>query len=412
MRGKRLFQIIILPVLAALAGSLLLYAAAWIPDGSVRANAEISAAQLLSKSETVTDNGRMAYIMDYNTDAIMMMESVTLDRREPLSVWLNPMVWLGETMQRDSFAAFCAGAEPNTFYVRYWMGYRLLYRPLLTAFSYDSITWVLSLIFLSLSVLALTGIAGKRGAPTAAAFGLSLALVNPLVVAHSPQFASCFLLCFAALLWLLKRGGRVSLPLFFCGVGTMTQFFDFYTAPVVTLGIPLLLCVEMEHEDVRRLGGVLRAVADWLYGYVGMWIVKLTLTTLFTPVNGLENGLVSLRGRLDLTQVRDGAQYSAGKALRAVWETVFPGGLALPALLLLAIALVFALLYLIRVKDRGKRDAALAELCVSMLPIVWFSVAAQPTCIHAWFQYRGICVSFCGLMLVLRRALRGIGIRA
>ena len=80
--------------------------------------------------------------------------------------------------------------------------------------------------------------------------------------------------------------------------------------------------------------------------------------------------------------------------------------------LLLAIALVFALLYLIRVKDRGKRDAALAELCVSMLPIVWFSVAAQPTCIHAWFQYRGICVSFCGLMLVLRRALRGIGIRA
>ena len=43
-------------------------------------------------------------------------------------------------------------------------------------------------------------------------------------------------------------------------------------------------------------------------------------------------------------------------------------------------------------------------LIVMLLPLVWYAVAAQPSCIHAWFQYRSLAVLFFGAFLFISRA--------
>ena len=404
-KTKRLCLNLILPVFAAVVGVILLYAVSLIPQSAVFPKLQESAAQLSRKSEYVFDNERMAYVMDYNTDALILMESYTLRADEPETVLLNPMLWLGADRQRDAIVAVCEGAMPNDCYVRYWMGFRLLFRPLLLIFAYDSIAWLLSLAFLALFVLVLAKAGERLGSRGAACFGLALILVNPAVAAHSPQFVCCFFLSFLAMLCLLREKPRLPLSTCFCCIGILTQFFDFYTAPVMTLGLPLLLCLERKLFDGSKVRAVLASLAAWLYGYVAMWLVKLVMTGLFTSENGLYDGISSLLGRLEMLPEQGGGSYRAADALRAVWSTVFPGQLMWPALAVFLGMLVFAAVICFKTPGKEERELFCAELLVAALPLVWFCVGAQPTCIHAWFQYRGICVSFCGLFLCVNRAL-------
>ena len=349
----------------------------------------------------------MAYIVDYNTDALIIMESYTLKSEDPQSVFSNPMRYGGEDTQRRSLMELCGGKPANVNYVRYWMGFRILIKPLLVLFSYEGICWVISLAFFALAFAAAALTAGRIGVRAALCLGGAVCLINPAIAAHSPQLACCFLLGFAFCLYILGRDGRgCNWSAAFCAFGALTQYFDFYTAPLVTLGFPLLLLLETGRQQGRSLRQTLRCCVAWLYGYAAMWLCKLALTGIFTDINGIEDGLASLGGRLGV-RVVEGLEeyYSAARALKSVWGTAFPGSLTAPAALLFAAAIIISgLVYLLR-GSRAERELAASELIVTLMPLVWYAAAAQPSCIHAWFQYRSLAVLFFGAFLFISRAV-------
>lgn len=397
------FGFFFLPFAAALLGSLLLFLVSFIPSDMLHENAVRSAAEL-ERGGSLLGDDRMAYIMDYNTDAIIMMESYTLSGGE--GVFSNPMRYMGECTQVASFQELLTGEAANVSYVRYWMGYRILFRPLLALFSYDGICWLLSMIFFAsaFASLIVTASAERR---SALCFAAALCLINPAVTAHSPQFSCCYLLCFAFILWMRTFGKSFTkYGLIFCAFGAITQYFDFYTSPLVTLGFPLLLLLELDAGKEKPLTFAASCSGAWLYGYAAMWLSKLALTTLFTGVNAFENGLLSLAGRIGLKKVAglDGS-YSVLSALKAVWTVAFPGALALVSLVLFLLAVAAASAVYLRFSGAKARRLAGAELFVSALPLVWYAVAAQPSTIHAWFQYRNLSVVFFGLFLYVSRAV-------
>ena len=348
----------------------------------------------------------MAYIVDYNTDALIIMESYTLSSDDPQSVFSNPMRYGGEDTQRRSLMELCGGKPANVNYVRYWMGFRIFIRPLLTIFSYEGICWLISLAFFALAFAAAALTAGRIGTRASLCLGGAVCLINPAIAAHSPQIACCFLLGFAFCLYILGRDGRsCNYTAAFCAFGALTQYFDFYTAPLVTLGFPLLILLETGRRSERSLRQTLRCCGAWMYGYAAMWLCKLALTGIFTDINGLEDGLASLGGRLGV-RVVEGLEeyYSAARALKSVWGTAFPGSLTVPAALLFAAAVVISgFVYLLR-GSREERELAASELIVMLLPLIWYAAAAQPSCIHAWFQYRSLAVLFFGAFLLISRA--------
>ena len=167
----------------------------------------------------------------------------------------------------------------------------------------------------------------------------------------------------------------------------------------------MLLLLETGRQPERSLRQTLRCCGAWLYGYAAMWLCKLALTGMFTDINGLEDGFSSLSGRLGVKVVEGFEEYySAARALKSVWGTAFPGSLTIPTALLFTAAVVISgLVYLLR-GSRAERGLAASELIVMLLPLVWYAVAAQPSCIHAWFQYRSLAVLFFGAFLFISRA--------
>ena len=406
-RIKRLY-FALLPVAAALAGTLLLMAASLIPAAAAEENTIRSAAELNRDMGPLLGDDRMAYIMDYNTDALIIMESYTLSSENLRSVFLNPMRYNGEDTQRRSFAELCIGEETNNNYIRYWMGFRIFIRPLLCVFSYNGICWIISIVFFILAFAVVALAQRAAGLYPAAALGAAIALINPAIASHSPQFASCFLLAFlfcAAVL--TRREDDSAYGFLFCLFGALTQYFDFYTAPVVTLGLPLILILEAGRIREKRFVKTLKIIGAWLYGYVMMWICKLALTTVFTDVNGFYDGFASFFSRVGIRIVEGSEQYYNGAmALRSVWSVAFPGSLTALTAMIFGAALIAATVLYVIFGRREDKEYAASMLVITLLPFLWYAAAAQPSNIHAWFQYRGLAVVFFGAPLYVSRAVK------
>lgn len=405
---KKIIPFLALPILLAVIISLLFLAVSLIPQSAIQQNAARSAKQLLLQSQwpTVINTGEKSYMLDNYTDSQIIMQSYNLTIQNPKSIFSNPK----HISQRepDNMAVALSevvegGATNETSYIYYWMGFRAFVRPMLLFGSYFDIRKVVAVLFWVLLSTALVSVTKKAGAGTAICLGASVALVNPAIASQSLQFSSLFLLTALFLIYLCYfKKENTPLGLVFCGFGVLTQIFDFYTIPITTFGLPILVWWFLEQNRSAKekwvIGG--KSLLGWVWGYGFSWLLKLLFATCFTGINAFKEGFSSFAGRTGIVVVESlKDKYDVIKAWRTAWTTVFQGNfgklvLALMALLVIAVAIVIW---------RKKGYKGLLErsfpVVVAALPILWYAIAAQPTVIHAWFQYRALTVMFFGVFL-------------
>ncbi|MBQ7284276.1 MAG: hypothetical protein IJW74_05465 [Oscillospiraceae bacterium] len=411
---KTILKYIATPVICAIIGSLLLLLVSFIPQSLIQKNASASADQLAADESVIPRYMNIwdwSYASDLHTDTLIMMGGYNLN--EPSAVLLNPYrgVQEKEGYICDSFIELVDGGAPNdTNYVRYWQGFRIFIRPMLLLFPYFQLRQVVSWVFFGLLFFMLAALAERKGAFTALAVGLAVILVNPAIISHSLQYTPCFNLAFAAMIFLLYTENlNYDRALAFCVFGILTQFFDFYTAPIAVCGLPLLVWLLIDESGCCRFKTILKCSVSWLYGYASFWVVKLVMVSIFTDVDGLGDGIGAFLGRVGTAKNNVGE--AAGKGLYtpinafiAAWDMVTPG--ATGAIALIAVMAIVAVSALIIWKKKGFKGlvADCAFLAVAALPVLWFSVASQPTVIHAYFQYRPLVVFFAGVFLFALQA--------
>lgn len=280
------------------------------------------------------------------------------------------------------------------------MGFRPVMRLLLCFFDYYQILRYTATAFFMLLAAVMCSIANRAGTRTAFLFALSIIFIRPHVAAVSLQFSCCFFLAFLAMLLvprIHRNPGWESL--FFLELGILTQYFDFYTTPILTFALPMTYLYILHYQSGEKCSclHVLKEFGIWFAAYVLMWLAKLTLTSLFTPVNALAQGFASFSGRIGIEKVSGmESYYNPIAALRSVFVSLYsdPAG---KLVLFAAAAITFALLLVRFLRDKHQPRELLNHwplLLIAALPVVWFIVAAQPTANHHWFQYRGIAASF------------------
>ena len=407
---KKILKYISAPFVFSVIGCLLLLLVSFIPQSMVQKNASASAQQIAAHKSMIPryiNFWDWSYASDLHTDTLIVMGGYNLNN--PSAVLLNPYRSIqqegGDISQ--SFIELVDEGKPNdTDYVRYWQGFRVIIRPLLVLLPYFQIRQVGSWVFFVLLMITIAAIAQRKGMAAAVCFALAIVLVNPAIISHSLQYLPCFILAFLAILFLIYTENYSFDRVFVFSIfGMLTQFFDFYTAPIVVCGLPLLVWIMLDNENNHFLT-ILKSTLSWLYGYASIWLVKLLMVSVFTDVNGIADGLGAFFGRIGLKEVEVIKEsYNFIDAFVAAWDMVTPG--ATGAIALAAVVLLVAVSAVIIWKTKGMNAliSSCAYLAVAALPIIWFAAAAQPTVIHAYFQYRPLAVFFAGVFLFAAQAL-------
>lgn len=383
-------------------GVALLLLCACLPQGPIDAHVKDAAIALGNEGDylRVFDTADSAQLDNY-TDAIIMDVSRGTNLSPVSSILTNPVHREAEDPVEALaiYAAEEADAPASFYYPRYWMGFRVLTRAALVFFNYLQLRRYLGFLLLALALLTTLSVAKHADRRAAFFFGLSFLLVRPQVICQSLQFSCCFFLAMLGMLlvpW-IRRHRRFE-GLFFLELGILTMYFDFYTVPILTFGYPMVYLCLLDARDGAGVSGkrILRGLGLWLAGYLLMWLAKLALTTVFTRENAFESGFSTL---LMWAGGAETARPSPWRAFQAVRHTVTADT---AGAVVWAAAVLCALLFVALRTAKGKtRPRAFREqgglLLVALLPFVWFAVAARPTAVHAWFQYRSVAMSYWAL---------------
>ena len=356
-----------------------------------------------SKNEYLFDNSE-ASKLDVNTDFMILRTSLATNDRYLGSILTNPVCeyeglsGLEGDVEKIAKLAYDEPADETWCYARYWMGFRVIMRTALTFFNYAQVKRYMAFLFLGLFTAVICSVAKHANSKLAFLFALSIILVRPHVMATSMQLTCCFFIAFVAMLlipWLHRHGKWEGI--FFMEVGMFAMYFDFYTVPLVTLGLPLMyLCILKQEETAFSWKNLLRNVAVWFAGYGFMWIAKLTLTTLLTSVNAFSQGFESFFSRVGIQKDPNLTQYYSVKtAFEGVQKSIFSDETGFAVYMLCTGVILAIVLYKLlrgRSSVQSLRNAS-PYLLFAVLPLVWFMITKQPVAIHFYFQYRTIALT-------------------
>lgn len=281
-------------------------------------------------------------------------------------------------------------------YSRYWHGYQVLLRPALMLLSYDNIRMVnIFVVFILLFISA--HLVAKRVNIIVALCYLGCLLISHIeIFPYSMQFANSYIVMMGAVIYVccdkLLTASLERQALFFISVGSFTNFVDFLTAPLITLGLPLcvlfsILNVRASITFRRNLGTIAVGVVSWGLGYALTWISKWVIAALLTGRSFTEIFLSSVMFRIlgdDEYPLDRQAMYFAN------FSTMFPK-IVMAILLLCIIALV---LLSLRHSKWIKLGVAVAPVLLLVpAPYIWYFGFANHSQIHYWFTYRAQSVA-------------------
>lgn len=130
-------------------------------------------------------------------------------------------------------------------YARYWHGYLVVLRPLMFLMNYTSIRMLYSGIILFLMMITTYLLFRQNNIFSAVSFILGMVAIRYQVLGYSMQYSNVFIITMVAMVlgillrqWLTKSYWRIGV--YFMIIGSVVNFVDFLTVPMVSFGLPLL----------------------------------------------------------------------------------------------------------------------------------------------------------------------------
>lgn len=322
---------------------------------------------------------------------------------------LTDNIIIRETMVNESCSPI-SNAMSGNGYSRYWHGYLSWVRPMLLLFSYLDIRYILMFVFMFLLAGCILCINDRLGRMTAWIFTLCMTIAYFIMIPWSLQFCEVFLITMISMLYVLKRYDA-SWPVYSVGemflvIGMVTQYLDFLTAPLLTLGMPLTLILLLnikenkEASQLKNWAAVIHSCITWAAGWALSLAVKLVIGTMVLGRDIIEDAFNQVAFRVN------GNEDSQVSRLSAIIKNVYS---SLPfsnvigkgekrAMIFIAIvyAVIFVAIIFLWVKYRRKSMwvTYLPVFAAALLPIAWFIVMAQHSQVHFFYTYRIMLITW------------------
>ncbi|OGM11875.1 hypothetical protein A2V80_02060, partial [Candidatus Woesebacteria bacterium RBG_16_39_8b] len=225
-------------------------------------------------------------LLDNYTDALMMNIALSVDSSDPLrSALVNPRhSRIDNSADQITYLEdiYLEKETETSIYERYWHGYLIFLRPMISVVPYWGVRIFNMLLLLTSAVYLLYLIQKKFGIKVSLAFLIGFIFIDFPYLGLSIQFSNIFLLGLFSAIYLLKRFNKIQdLNIYFFIIGGLTAFFDLLTAPLIPLGMALIIVV---NYGVRNVKQILSLCILWTTGYLTIWYAKwLIVQTLYVP---------------------------------------------------------------------------------------------------------------------------------
>lgn len=334
-------------------------------------------------------------VLDNYTDSLMLNTAYYQESPPLKAALLNErlVVSAKESDQIKNLVAAYKDQGQTATYQRYWHGYLVWLRPLLTVFTYAQIRAVMQLSLYTVFTFLVYLAYKKRGWAVSSALLLSALAVDFFFIGVSMQFVAVFLIGILAACYLLKKGSPQNEKVIFATTGMLSAFFDLLTAPVVSLGWLLFV------SPSRKVSSLIKNCLSWAVGYSVFWFSKWALVELLYGTGALSDAWHHVVNR---TVTQADTNFSKGQAiLLNVYQLI---GYAKASKILVAMLVLGALVSLIifhhRKLNKSKRRNIIYWMLVAVIPYAWYLVAANHSYLHVWFTYRAQLLTVGGLFLI------------
>jgi putative flippase GtrA len=293
------------------------------------------------------------------------------------------------TTLRNSNNPLKAALEMNGYH-RYWHGYITFLRPLSLFVGYNNIRYLNIFVIFTLFFMSAYFLAKRLNFMSAIAYIISLCMVHVYIFPLSMQYSSVFIIMMISVIVICKISNNVKpniLFYFFVIIGSLTNFFDFLTAPITTLVYPAAIAFFIfQRQEKQSTLQIIKNSTAWFMGYAGTWIAKWIIVWAALGLSPLQTayGAIKFRlfgGKLGETEYvlnRFGMFLSNGR-------NMFPN-----LAILLGILIIIAWFVWFLKNQRHNKNALkiLPVLMLCLYPYIWYFILANHSQIHAGFTYR------------------------
>jgi hypothetical protein len=340
--------------------------------------------------------------IDNWTDAVMFNTSYSINSKNPFRSALMNFEYRreGDPLDRitDLKLLYENNYIPNVTYERYWHGYLVWLRPLLLIFSLNEIRVLLSFLLYILFFICILLLLKRFGKKLAFIFSVGLISIDFFYVGHNLNFSSVFLIGLLSSIYLLIFGKTgLNTFLFFFIIGAITSFFDLFTAPLVTLGMILVIFMCLNINNKHLYTAMSHSVC-WLFGYLLLWSSKWIIVTYLYLPNGLINALERVQLRILKPVDLNFSQLNAIKLniLQLVGNTIEYNWVVV-----IFVVCMFLLILKFGVFTRNRLKNIVPWFFTFSIPYLWYFIAANHSYLHAWFTYRDQFLSIVSLCLAI-----------
>jgi len=346
---------------------------------------------------------------DNFTDVLMFNIAVSVENSNPVeSAMMNYYHWEADDImnfahQTEELALNHKERFEKLPYTRYWHGYQIFLRPLLTVMNYSQIRIMNCILFSILLFFCSWLIYKKIGISVAVIFILSLLMINFPIVPLTMQFSTVFYIAFAAILLILTQKHifekQENAWYVFFIIGAVTSFLDLLTAPLITLGLPLII-YQLYIQNNKKVLSTLKLSVFWGSGFALLWASKWMVAYLMTGVNPLEEVMHQVGIRI--SNEYKGMEMTIPNIFGLIRETAQNMNLTwlLYGVMVLIIGLLIIYFAVLLKNKKIFWENAWLLLIAASVP-AWYMVLRNHSIQHGWFTWRALLVSLFAVFIFL-----------
>lgn len=393
---KSVFKYVIVFFFVVIILLMLLVVTAKIPKESIEENIEESVSYLSRNTEINYIKRKHPFMwLHIYADEMILNIINNIDTSKPLESVLEAKYYddglgsLKEQMEDKTL-------EANKEYIRYWYGSMIFVRSMLVFFNIYEI-YVVNAVIMLILLLFLLGILIKKKQKALVvifivAFIMTGSVFVPFCLEYTWVYMIMLIVSIIAVL-IEKKGNKVLRMLFFI-TGILTCFFDFLSAELVTLLVPLTLILGIRYKEKRidslkeNMKFLLSILISWLVGYFGMWIAKWLIASIVLKINALDyvvdKALVRVNGVMPF-------ESKSEMYLEVIPKNIFslyPFNLIVDKLLLLYFAIVMLIAFIVLKKDKKEIKKIIPFLVIAVIPYIRYLVLANHSYRHYFFTFR------------------------